>query len=1037
MRLINQVVFRMPLFSIKGNIHEDAMEEAIYLSSPVLQRELKKTNSKSDVSEKEKRKQDISVYKYQSRASHRCTPFGLYAGLGIVKFGLKNEIIIDDDLYKSLSRNTKLDMHVVCGLSRMIENDKELRPFIKYFKNSSLYRVGDTYRYIEFLYKNNHRSYKISKVDFNEYLEYILDSVKLGLNEKELLDLLTGEGIDESEAKDFLNEIIDSQILTTQFEPNVIGTDFFNVIHDNLTAVLNESGNERIKYILGIVRRVQSMMAEMDINVLNSIKAYSEIFNNLVEILPALSESNLFQVDSFRQTKVESEIDEKIRSKLEKCLVFLNKITPPDVNTGLDQFIVKFRERFEDREMPLLFVLDKETGIGFPDKDTAGINVLINDITFRTATNSNEIKWSNLQSCLLELIIRSREKNLKIIKISDDDFKTVDYSNIKAGLSLPVLYNVIDANESKILFKNAGGSSAVNFVGRFASKENGMLSLVNEITEHEKNLMPDRVFAEIGHLPEDRTGNVIARQEFRQYEIPYLARSIVDESLQISGEDLMISIKNNKIILRSKKLNKEIIPRLGNAHNYAMRALPVYHFLCEMQFHYIEKRALYFTWGVLGNLFSFFPRIEYYDSVLCPATWKLSTVDILKLNAKATEEKKMEVFKDVIKRNDIPDKFLVSEGDNEMLIDTNNNLSVLAFFDLIKKKNQVIIKEFLFNSDSSFIKDIKGNPYTNECVAFALNDASRNAAVAISNADYRIQRIFPLGSEWIYFKIYCGIMTTDRLLSEQFTEVINNLLKVGAIKKWFFIRYFDSDFHIRIRIEVTNKTYISDVLSLMHDNFAPLLKENIITKIQTDTYIRELERYGEDTISHAETLFFYDSEFILSSLKMLGSEKGLEIRWKVAIRAVDEFLDNFSLSAIEKYNLISSLSEQFFKEHGGDKQLKVILDNKFRKLRINVEEVLDRNNDSVREYFSIIKLLDIRGKKVSAIAEELIVLRNNNRLELPLENLLASYLHMNLDRIFMGRNRTNEMVVYNLLAKYYKSTVAKQKAINESMKIVD
>ena len=52
----------------------------------------------------------------------------------------------------------------------------------------------------------------------------------------------------------------------------------------------------------------------------------------------------------------------------------------------------------------------------------------------------------------------------------------------------------------------------------------------------------------------------------------------------------------------------------------------------------------------------------------------------------------------------------------------------------------------------------------------------------------------------------------------------------------------------------------------------------------------------------------------------------------------------------------------------------------------------------------------------------------NKEMQLSINDLLASILHMNLDRLFMGRNRTNEFVVYDLLSKYYKSTLARLKS---------
>jgi thiopeptide-type bacteriocin biosynthesis protein len=49
-----------------------------------------------------------------------------------------------------------------------------------------------------------------------------------------------------------------------------------------------------------------------------------------------------------------------------------------------------------------------------------------------------------------------------------------------------------------------------------------------------------------------------------------------------------------------------------------------------------------------------------------------------------------------------------------------------------------------------------------------------------------------------------------------------------------------------------------------------LLEQNSVWKIQTDTYQREIERYGK-TIEDSETLFWHDSEMILHYLVLKSS----------------------------------------------------------------------------------------------------------------------------------------------------------------------
>ena len=67
-----------------------------------------------------------------------------------------------------------------------------------------------------------------------------------------------------------------------------------------------------------------------------------------------------------------------------------------------------------------------------------------------------------------------------------------------------------------------------------------------------------------------------------------------------------------------------------------------------------------------------------------------------------------------------------------------------------------------------------------------------------------MKRTFSLGSEWLYFKIYCGVKTADFILVDYLKETIEQLLAQQYISKWFFIRYNDPDAHLRLRFKIDN-----------------------------------------------------------------------------------------------------------------------------------------------------------------------------------------------------------------------------------------
>jgi thiopeptide-type bacteriocin biosynthesis protein len=62
-----------------------------------------------------------------------------------------------------------------------------------------------------------------------------------------------------------------------------------------------------------------------------------------------------------------------------------------------------------------------------------------------------------------------------------------------------------------------------------------------------------------------------------------------------------------------------------------------------------------------------------------------------------------------------------------------------------------------------------------------------------------MKRDFCIGSEWLYYKLYTGVKTADLILLEKLYSVILELKEKNLIIKWFFIRYKDTDEHLRIR----------------------------------------------------------------------------------------------------------------------------------------------------------------------------------------------------------------------------------------------
>jgi len=681
-----------------------SVQEAIYLASPVLYKELQKLMEGKITNEKEKERILFSSERYLTRMSTRCTPYGLFAGCGIGKIGDQTEMEVSD----SITRVTRLDMYYLSALYDTLVKIPQVKENIRFLPNNSLYKVGKKYRYIEVKYTNSGRKYQISEVEQSSYLNRLLKLAIKGEKIKTLVTVLTDKDISEDEAMEFINELIDSRILVPELNDSVTGNDFFTrIIH--LLEIINCSDlplHNRLK-------EIKKQLDELDTTD-NTLEIYRQIISIVEEIKIPYKEKFLFQVDLFCNM-TRSLLGMGVVEELRSVLTFLNKITPMAKNETLDRFRQDFYSRYEEQEIPLMEALDPEMGLGYPSRNNSSIlSPLIDDLILPQSGKMNR-KESDFWSILFRKVVSS-DQYCREIEITDEDIQGLEADWSDLPPTIFAMFEVIRSGSEDILIriKSCAGSCGANLLGRFAHLEEKMEQLVKDITYKEQELMSEVILAEIVHSPEARTGNVLFRPHVRDYELLYISDSDLPRERLILLSDLMLSVKQNRLVIRSKKLNKEILPRLTTAHNFHFNTMPVYKFLCDMQTQQ-GRNELYFNWRQGNEKYSFLPRLRYRNTIFFPATWIVKGEEIKYFFEIEKEEILMDSIKEWRNNRFMPQYVLLADGDNELFIDWENCLSVRSLFSMIKKRPQVKFTEFLFEPTQAMIKDKNGS-YPNECI---------------------------------------------------------------------------------------------------------------------------------------------------------------------------------------------------------------------------------------------------------------------------------------------------------------------------------
>jgi thiopeptide-type bacteriocin biosynthesis protein len=365
----------------------------------------------------------------------------------------------------------------------------------------------------------------------------------------------------------------------------------------------------------------------------------------------------------------------------------------------------------------------------------------------------------------------------------------------------------------------------------------------------------------------------------------------------------------------------------------------------------------------------------------------------------------------------------LADYDQELFLDFENPLIVKVWLQSIKNKDKITLREFLFDPETP-IQDKNGGKYMNEFIASVINQKpSFFKTDILSTTNHQKERTFSPGSEWMYLKYYCGKKTADYVLAEAIKPLVSSLIRKKFIDKWFFIRYEDSDNHIRLRLHLFDERHLDEILQLNKKFLKVFEKENLVWKIQLDTYNREIERYTYDSIEDSEELFFHDSICVLNFLSETpGPIKDL-YSWLWAIKGVDELLNDFTIGISEKIKICKELKEAYYQELKIEKNIKHQIDAKFRKYKKELEQVLMNSNINNLSKFSF-NLFQKRSEKIKPIARRILATQKN-KPEI-LNELIKSYIHMFLNRALPHSQRLQEMIFYDFMFRHYKSLEARK-----------
>ncbi len=443
------------------------------------------------------------------------------------------------------------------------------------------------------------------------------------------------------------------------------------------------------------------------------------------------------------------------------------------------------------------------------------------------------------------------------------------------------------------MLTGAGLDGAGALFGRLAASHHALAECMRmEIADSHRSPDGASISAEVMYSPGGRAGNTLIRPR------------VCSEAIALAGATggtihpgrLLIRVEGGEFGVYDALTGARIRLYVGSAYRASLAANdPLYVLLATLA---ESSLGVTWQWGSLRGLRRL-PRVVCGRVIVTPERWVPSKEDLLACTQAADPAHRLRsCLPGLGQRRWIGGR--EGEGDRVLPVDLDSPPDQLL--ERLTYLSRRGITEFieLPQVEHPYIKGPRGHHVTEICASFSSPADDSRTALADSRtaladgrtaladgrtalADTRaVCRPVP-GDEWSYVQLFCGIGAADTVVTR--AHALANALRAdGSAGQWFFVRYDDGGYHVRVRVRASNVRERHTVTSALHDLAAALRTEGLITFMRQEPYVPEVRRYGgPDAIAAAENLFCTDSD---SVAEYIGTQPGEVQRLAVAGRTI-------------------------------------------------------------------------------------------------------------------------------------------------------
>lgn len=943
------------------------------------------------------------LLRYLIRMSTRPTPFGLFAGVGLARFGPTTDLRISAGVPRTRMRP---DMAWMLGFVARLEQRPEVRHELQVTTNPSALVADGRVLLAERVQLDSGADGGPVGIRATGAVRRALVLGRTPIGWRTLAtELLATPGATEEKVEELLNQLWQQTFLLTELRPPLTHPAPARYVEQRLARIPAAHDEHAV-----LAQLLDDMAHWDDLGLAERPAALRALTSKASAALPS-AEGVPVQVDTalaMDGARVAAPIGRTV-ARAAEILLRLGSAAGGDLRAYGQSFLNRYGA---DREVALLELLDPVRGLGPPAPAFSE-----SDLDARRAT----LRQATLRQLAVDAL---RDKRLTVqldeatLSRLEHIRPTADTAPVSMDLSVVVLASSPDAidagNFSVVVAPNLGAQAAGRNLGRFADLlGQPATEALKEVAAAERAASPVDLHAEALYLPRSgRSANVAIRPSCYDHEVVAGTLSTVDPQCAIPLSELLVGVRGGRFYVRWPAAPGDLHVHTG--HMLTSMAAPAAIRFLEDITRGDRLPLVAFQWGPVGDL-PFLPRIEIDQIVLSPAQWQ---VDNLRRDTNLAPDDPgfpalLASWREAWL---VPSQVYLTRADNRLLLDLDipeHAEQLREELRRVRDGHLLILQEPLPATEHAWLQGPDGH-HLAELVVPLVQRGSRPAAPPVaphrlsSSAPTRADRVRSPGSDWLYAKLYGPADGHDELLADAVRRFGEFATGSGLAQLWFFLRYADPEPHLRVRFGGDPGQLLSGLLPALCKWAQDLIDDGFCSKLSLDTYEREIERYGGlAAMPSAEQIFSVDSATVVELLHLVRSQDVTLDRALLAVLSVDALLDELGLDVDGRLAFCRDVVVARH-ETGADYRVR---QRELRRL-LGLRDAGDDGSGAPQ----LARVLQSRRSALAPLAGQLQALEHGGQLTKPLSAIVGSLVHMHCNRL-LGAEPPSEQHVLGLLLR--------------------